>query len=67
MELNGDIRLEIARHKVTKYQIAVELGIAQPTFSHWLNDRELPEWKKTLVKEAIQNVARRKNGNSSNG
>lgn len=60
MEVNGDIRLEMARYKVQKQEVSNQLGIAQPTFSHWLNDGELPEWKKTLVKEAIQNVARRK-------
>lgn len=59
---NEDVRLEIARSKLQKRNIAAELGITPHAFSHWLNGSELPNWKKTLIYEAIERVAEEQKG-----
>lgn len=54
------IRLEMLRHKVTGKETAKEAGITEFTLSKWLNNPDLPNYKRQLILEAVQSVARRK-------
>lgn len=58
--LMDNIRLEMLRHKVTGKEASKEAGISEFTFSKWLNNPDLPNYKRQLLLEAVQAAAKRK-------
>lgn len=53
--LNTDIRRAMHEKKLTHYEIANEMGITPPTFSHWLQ-KELSQEQKERVFAAIDSI-----------
>ncbi len=54
------IRLQMLRCKVTGKEASKEAGISEFTFSKWINNPDLPNYKRQLLFEAVQAAARRK-------
>ena len=54
---NEDIRAEIKRAGVMKWQIADEVGIHISTFSIWLRHEMLPE-QKAAIRAAIRKLTK---------
>lgn len=53
--LNTDIRRAIDEKKLNLYEVANEMGITPPTFSHWLQ-KELSQERKEKILAAIENI-----------
>ena len=54
------IRLEMLRNRITGKEACKEAGITEFTFSKWLNNPDLPNYKRQLLLEAVQAAAARK-------
>lgn len=52
---NKDLREEFRIANVRQWEVAEAMGISEMTFVKWLR-RELPDEKKSLVREAIRKV-----------
>lgn len=52
---NADIRELLKRKRIFHYEVAAALGVATTTLSRWLQ-RELPEEKKKLIREAVEKI-----------
>lgn len=52
---NIDLRQAFRVANVKQWEVADALGISEMTFVKWLR-KELPEGKKTLVRDAIEKV-----------
>lgn len=52
---NKDLRDAFRIANVKQWEVAEAIGISEMTFVKWLR-KELPEEKKTLVREAIKKV-----------
>lgn len=55
MKKNNYIRDLIESNRIKHYEVALELGISDTTFSRWLR-YELSEEKKKIVIEAIEKI-----------
>lgn len=57
-----DIRADMLRHKVTGKELAKKAGITEYTLSRWLNNEALPNYKKRLLKELLQELIEEREG-----
>ena len=51
---NMDIREALAAKKMTQWQLAILLGISEPTLTRWMR-QELPEERKKEILNQIEN------------
>lgn len=51
---NAAIREALAQKNMTQWQLAILLGISEPTLTRWLR-QELPEERKNKILELIKN------------
>lgn len=55
---NQELRKQAKKAGVTLWQIALEIGVSEPTVIRWLRIELEPERKKQIL-EAIENIAGR--------
>lgn len=60
IELNKEIRRQIAKNKLRHYEIANHIGVSQFTFAHWLQS-EMPKERKEMILQAIKEIAYHEN------
>lgn len=54
---NTDIRGYLSRNRVYGYEVAEKLQISTPTLYVWLQQKNLSEERKELIRQAVRTVA----------